>query len=359
MTVETVRIDPGRETPVTVRRRAQFGYRYAYARSADSRAGNDVGQDYLALREDGVRLAFALCDGVGQSFYGDLAARLLGDALVDRLWQDGFADEAVFRKEVTALLDALVGQGMSEVAAYPIPQGLPPMLHQVLEEKRALGSEATFVAGLLDTAANRLFLAWMGDSRLRLWGREGELTAQLGDTFHTRERWSTRRGRVGELHTFSLSLQGLRSLVAYSDGLAALDGRRPPSHFALQSLIDDAQDAANSDDISYLEIWNGPIPADLERPPLPAPTGLEVIATAEGVRVKWLPVLGATAYQVQVRGDEVVTQTVMAPPCELALPGDERAVVRVRALAGDEPGRWTESYPIRRLKSPVEVPPPP
>lgn len=353
MTVETVRIDPGRETPVNIIRRVRFGYRYAYARSADSRAGNDTGQDYLALREDGVRLAFALCDGVGQSFYGDLAARLLGDALVDRLWAESFAEERAFREAIAALLDGLVAEGSERVATHPIPEGLPPMFRQVLEEKRALGSEATFVAGLLDTAIGRLFLAWMGDSRLRLWGRDGELTARLGDSFHTRERWSTRRGRVGELHTFSIPWQQLRSFVAYSDGLAALDGRRPPSHFALQSLIDDAQDAATSDDISYLEVWNGPVPADLDKPLLPAPTGLRVIPTAEGIRVIWSSVHGATAYQVQVRGDEIITQTVAAPPCELPLPSGENPVVRVRALAGDEPGRWSEARPAMLRKPAV------
>lgn len=47
MSAETIRLDPQRETPVTGRQGKRFGYRYAYARSADSRATADPGQDFL------------------------------------------------------------------------------------------------------------------------------------------------------------------------------------------------------------------------------------------------------------------------------------------------------------------------
>ena len=83
MTDDTiVRVSQEQDTPVIAEQRRVYGYRYAYNRSADSQAHHDKGQDYLTFHENGKRLVFALCDGVSQSFYGDLAAYLLGDALV-------------------------------------------------------------------------------------------------------------------------------------------------------------------------------------------------------------------------------------------------------------------------------------
>ena len=348
MTAETVRVDPVREIPVTSRQKERFGYRHAYARSADSRAANDPGQDYLILREDGRRLAFALCDGVSQSFYGDLAAQLLGNALVEWLWNRNPPNPETFREELADFLDALVETATARVAEYPLPEGLPPMVRQVLEEKRALGSETTFVAGLLDTDAGLLLLAWMGDSRLRLWGKEGELTGRLGDTFHTQERWSTRRGRVGELHTSWMPLSGLRYLIAYSDGLARLD-RLMARHFrdpSIQSIIEDTGLRPESDDIAFLEVWLGN-QRPSERPPLPAPRGVQVNVREGKAEVTWQPVAGARFYEV--RPGKGPTFTVYEPERSLELPVEALAAgegkVQVRAW-DEEPGEWSKEATV-------------
>ncbi len=365
MTVETLRIDPSRETPVTTRQRSRFGYRYAYARSADSRAQNDSGQDYLTLREDGVCLAFALCDGVSQSFYGDLAARLLGDALVDCLWGKQFPAPETFRESLAAFLDGLVEAATAQVAAHPLPENLPPLLRQVLEEKRSLGSETTFVAGLLDTDAGFLYLAWMGDSRLRLWGPDGEFTAQLGDTFHTQERWSTRRGRIGELHTFVVPLQDLRYLAAYSDGLARLDKTmlRHLRDASIQAVIESTSFRPESDDVSFLEVWLGDhCPG--ERPPLSPPKEVRVEFQENQIQVRWQPIAGSAFYEIQLDNGE--SHTVYSPRNTFEVPKDAlRQVVRaLRIRAWDEePGEWSEKVwlPQEVLSAPVppaEIPSP-
>jgi hypothetical protein len=344
MTAETVRVDPARETPVTSRQRERFGYRYAYARSADSRAHNDPGQDYLILREDGRRLAFVLCDGVSQSFYGDLAAQLLGDALVEWLWNRNPPNPEAFREELADFLDALVETAAARVAEHPLPENLPPIVRQVLEEKRALGSETTFVAGLLDTDADVLLLAWMGDSRLRLWGKEGERTDRLGDTFHTQERWSTRRGRIGELHTARMPLSGLRYLIAYSDGLARLD-RLMTRHFrdgSIQSIIEDAAFRPESDDIAFLEVWLGDR-RPVEYPPLPAPSDVQVQMVEGKAKALWSPVSGARFYEVRLGHGTIFS--VHEPERSLELPPEALAAgegkVQVRAW-DEEPGEWSK-----------------
>ncbi|MGQ9718195.1 MAG: hypothetical protein ACUVR6_11005, partial [Anaerolineae bacterium] len=355
MSAETIRLDPRRETPATGRQGKRFGYRYAYARSADSRAADDPGQDFLILREDGVRLAFALCDGVSQSFYGDLAARLLGEALVDWLWGRTLSTGAdALHEGLAAHLDGMVGIASQQVARHPLPDDLPPLVRQVLEEKRALGSESTFVAGLLDTEAGVLFLAWMGDSRLRLWGPEGEFTAILGDTFHTQERWSTRRGRIGQLHTALIPLRDLRFLVAYSDGLAILD-RGMTRHLrdaSIDAAIAHAGRSPESDDIAYFEIWLGDSRPSEARP-LPSPTSLKAEAQNGRRTLRWEPVSGALQYEVEL--DTGQTFLVKAPTTWLELPhsGDK---ARVRAW-DEEPGEWSRPISLPVPKAPSPAPP--
>lgn len=252
-------------------------HRYAYARSADTRAANDLGQDYLTLHQSEHTFIFVLCDGVSQSFYGDLAARILGDALVSWLLTElpGGLDTQKIGEVLDSYLQRLTAQATELVNQQPLPENIPQMLQEVLEQKRASGSESTFVCGRIDLPSQdwpqgRVILAWMGDSRLRIWGPYGERTGELGDRFKTEQRWSSRRGLVNGNANLSISpLQHegqyiVQRLLAYSDGLHALDTQAEPlSNAALQELIEQTGEDATSDDISILEVWLGPLPAQL------------------------------------------------------------------------------------------------
>jgi hypothetical protein len=264
-TLSTLRVPQERETSTTEVQRERFVYRYAYGRSADSKQANLPGQDYIAVREDGRRLAFALCDGVSQSFFGDVAARVLGDALVDWLWERlaggaaGALDAAALQTGLLARLRDLVAVVSAQVASLALPETLPPVVRDVLEQKRRLGSETTCAAGALDTTTaggGHLALAWLGDSRLRLWGPTGETTASLGGAFLTGERWSSRRGPVGDLHVAVRPLAEVTSLAGYSDGLATLDQHASLAfdNAALDALIAAASASPASDDVSFLHI---------------------------------------------------------------------------------------------------------
>jgi len=367
--VESLELSQDCEMPVQFMRGQPFLYRYAYARSADTAAAGDVGQDYLALRHDDRTFVFALCDGVSQSFYGNLAARLLGDALVAWLWDelpDG-GEAATFGAALNAGLLALTAAATERVQQHPLPAGLASMLREVLEQKRASGSDSTFVCGRLDLPGGdrpqgRLILAWMGDSRLRLWGPEGERSTELGGRFDTAQRWSSRRGPVNGRpngYISPLTAEGrpvILSLAAYSDGLSRLDGRQPPSNFGLQAAVDDARDDVASDDISYLELWLGPVPAHVEAEPLPAPKDVTLTSAADGALVSWSPVSHASAYQVQIRDGEIVSWTAASPPYRLpALPAG-RCQVRVRAMQAEEPGVWSARCELETPALPTPAP---
>jgi hypothetical protein len=254
------------ETSVYNSRTKAFKCRCAYARSAETQAVGDVGQDYLVFGQRGESIAFAVCDGVSLSFFGNLAAHILGEALVE--WLLTGLPATLEKKTIgTSLKHLLLSTTRSATLAvqdYALSARMPAMLRDVLEEKRAKGSESTFVCGRLDPPGKkfpngRAVFAWLGDSRLRLWGENGELTGILGGTFETAQRWSTLTGPVGrEPHLFVAPIIGSERLVrfaAYTDGLAALDDFDTIiSNSEIQDLIDSTLKAATSDDVAYIEI---------------------------------------------------------------------------------------------------------
>jgi hypothetical protein len=371
--VNRFRVNPKAETAPQIKSGRVCSYRYAYARSADSRAADETGQDYLTFSESTSLFAFALCDGVSQSFFGDIAARILGDGLLK--WLEGLPAGGISipSEALSGFLGELTTRATSWVQQYPIPEEIAPMLLEVLEEKRELGSEATFICGRIDLPSaslpqGRLLLAWMGDSRLRFWGPVGERSAELGDEFHTNQRWSTRRGPVnGKPHLFQTALASEGRLLevvrvlTYSDGLASLDDQsEAPTNFALQEMIVRAAESATSDDISLLEIWLGIEPDRISAQPLPTVQRLEVEVEQNHLMASWSALPGAQKYQVQVRWEDqsLSWETTGAPwRSEHLSPGLYR--VRVRALDTlGVPGRWSAECEIE-IRAPVEEEPPP
>jgi hypothetical protein len=261
----TIRVPQDRESPLQPVKAGPFTGRYAYARSADTRAANATGQDYLTFGSDAAMFVFAVCDGVSQSFYGDIAARLLGDALIEWLaaLSPTVSDRSEVRAELGERLDGLVDPARAAVMEQALPEGLPPMLVEVLQAKRAAGSESTYVCGRIDlpTASlpyGRIILSWLGDSRLRVWGPAAECTAELGGVFETQQRWSSRVGPIGEPSVVvadALTRTGglaIHSIAAYSDGLLMLDALSSlPSDLQLSELI---MQGSRLDDISVIEL---------------------------------------------------------------------------------------------------------
>jgi len=354
-----------------VERAASFPHRYAYARSSDTRAANEPGQDYLAFRYDARAFVFALCDGVSQSFYGDLAARIIGDALVAWLW-DALPDDASAQRAALAEhLRALTERATAQVQQHAIPESVPAMLRDVLEQKRAMGSESIFACGRIDLPSatlpdGRIVLAWMGDARVRLWNGIVERTRELGDTFHTAQRWSTRQGLVGgELNFFAAPLEynqqrQFNLLMVYSDGLASLDAiPKSPKNATVQTLIADSAETPNSDDISFLEVWFGKMPGTLDAPPLAAPRGVQAQVGDEKIRVKWQPVSGANGYAVELVNGDAQIARVNATIFESSSLRAGKYRVRVRGYDGSEPGAWSAATNVEIVSkvAPIIAPP--
>ncbi|MCC7207940.1 MAG: hypothetical protein IT323_11580 [Anaerolineae bacterium] len=263
--------------------------RAVYARSRDAARADAPGQDFIAYAHDKSRLVFAVCDGVSQSFFGDLAARFLGMKLVERLAECGLEDLEAALLRWTTSATALV-------AAQPLSASLPPMVRNALESKRASGSETMFVAGVVDLERGELQACWMGDMRLRLWDLAGQEVAIPGAAWETRERWSSRIGpKNGAPRQVNMPLDGIGHITAHSDGFS--DPRGPISRFAPDELDALIRTLALADDVSLLDVM-------LTRADLPTATLLAAPAglywDALDSRLSWPPVEGARWYRVEV-----------------------------------------------------------
>jgi len=257
-----------KETPLTPLETAFGTALTLYNRSIDSIQANTIGQDYVTFRYGPTDLTFAVCDGVGQSFMGDLAARLLGDALIDWLWTaEKPASPEAYSQAIAEALDKLAERTGKDVAEYNLPAGLPGILVQALENQRKYGSESMFVAGRLALGNDPwVGLCWLGDSPVAAVDIDGKLV-DLGPKGHTSERWNATTGLKGTVHTWVSGGKNVARVVGYTDGLG-LD--HAPTDAELARMMEEWTGRPPSDDASLFDVRLAPSPQTVG-PPMPHP----------------------------------------------------------------------------------------
>jgi hypothetical protein len=304
-----VRIDQTRETPFTQVPTPCAEIGYLYARASDSRSNQIEGQDYLAFNYNQGVISFAVCDGVGQSFCGNLAAQFLGDALVKWFEELGpVAREDVLASKTTRFLEGLTARGQQRVVEYPLPLNLPPLIKAALEGQRAYGSETMFVGGCLRfpqdpcdlSDAGQLWLCWLGDTQVQLFDRAGQ-PIDLEAEWATQERWSMTKGVRGAegVHARMDDLSQIGRVIVHSDGLSSVANHLYDLLNTPQLLQQEAERIYNSpesDDISLI---------DIRLRVLPAPE-LYVIKNPwrlGSYLLHWSPVPNAADYMIEEAGD--------------------------------------------------------
>ena len=156
----------------------------------------------------------------------------------------------------TDALNALTATGEREVAAFKLPERLPPIVVQALEMQRAYGSESMFVAGRIELGEPTPWLAlcWLGDSPVAAIDIDGELL-DLGPQGHTSERWNTSTGVKGEVHSWVGGAERVARVMGYSDGLGF---KQAPTDDDLARLVarwplDPPDDDASLFDVRLME----------------------------------------------------------------------------------------------------------
>ncbi len=250
------------ETPVTFEQAPGVYVRYTYSRSSDSMANQIDGQDFLCFKHNDQRFTAVICDGVGSSFCGNLAARILGENLIEWLWSLDImtvTGHAALMESAAAYLNKMQKLAQVEVAEYQIPGEITGLIRQALESQRAYGSEAVFAACRIDHPSPSLpdglvSILWMGDTHIEVLDNDGTLI-ELGGEFANADRWSTARGVRGSTYTWMGSLHDVGRIVAYTDGLLAhADVLRGYSDTTLDQAIRAGSKLPSSDDVAFIDM---------------------------------------------------------------------------------------------------------
>jgi hypothetical protein len=370
---------PMEDSPVCARDLPAGYLRYLVARSSDSHAANIEGQDYLAWFSEGDGFCFVICDGVGSSFCGNIAARYLGERLLAFITNRGAAslsqhDARGVSTETQEYLQECQPRGNQLVAEVRLPDETPALLREALEQtRREHGSEAVFACGRLNLGlgTSRLTLMWMGDTAVQVFDQQGQ-RIELGGRWLNSDRWSTKYGidkRGAQLWTWVGDVQplGIERILAFSDGLAfAAEELHSLDDAELQRVVGNQLLSATSDDVSFLD-FRLKSPGPVRGPD--APAGLRM----EGDTLKWEAVGSADGYQVEKAASGVfygatrfTTPTTCWSPTELdGSPESLYRSYRVRAVAGEQAGAWSQALwlpppspqtPILRLVDSPAIP---
>jgi len=295
MNVEVLQTDQKKKTPVSNGpKTAPYFFRFGLDRSRDTQKSDQSSQDCISIQWTATRLSATLCDGVSQSFFGELAAAELSNKLSQFLLALPIESDAAFLHDtIRAFLDNLSSTFSRTVEEYSLDNIEPAFLRSVLEKKRYLGSEAVFTSVLLDKTTNLTLLVWAGDCRLRLWLRDEEVTKELlsTETFLTQERWSSSKGIIGDLHLALFPVSSFDTIMSYSDGLSLLDEKShvfQESNIAIEHYVSQTKSFASSDDVSFLQISTLPS----EKLPLGSTAQLPELRVTEGhasdfVHLQW------------------------------------------------------------------------
>jgi hypothetical protein len=258
-----IELDQKNEILLSHHIRGPISVRYAYTRSRDRQEKKFRGQDYLVFRVEPQRMVFALCDGVGKSFMGGLAAQIVGEFLIEELWN--ISDDSNNIEEVKPQLVEQLNK-QKQIATRIIYQKNLSFIHEDLArihlEKRRdnFGTQTNFVCGLIDSPSKnlplgRVFLFWLGDAKLKIFLQKENKTQNLQADWSSSEAWSSKEGVVGVIHSYYCNLNDIDCIIAHSDGLDSFqDQLSGISDDKLVEEIKNLKQSPGSDDISYLEI---------------------------------------------------------------------------------------------------------
>ncbi len=259
-----IELDQLCETKYTNFNRGNFHIRYATTRSHEKRAHNSLGEDYVIVKIEKDRLTFVVCDGVGGSFFGGLAAQIVGEELTKLFWEPYFQTYLIKNQKTdsTILLIKDYLESVTKRVSKYIDRNQSPsnkFVQQAFESKRRdFGSQTNFVSGAL-VLPNKTYpqgivhLFWLGNSKLDIWSEEGILKVKPICDWNSDDVWSSKFGVLGNIYGFRSDLSKIDGLLAYTDGLRYYEKQIIPKkkNNEIDQII---EKASKEDDVSLLEI---------------------------------------------------------------------------------------------------------
>lgn len=220
--------------------RATLGYR----RYLDCDRTDTPGQDYAVARGDREYLVGVLADGVGQSFFGNLAAERVSTWLLECLWTRRASPPQEADLEL-GLKQA--ERNFSEVIAGLSLDHLPDWHRAALERSRLAGSQSVFAAFIWDFERQSGSLYQVGDVTALVL-RDGRLESILAEA---RGRWSS--AGKSQLHLLATPLASTSGILLKTDGADPAWGLAIEAETAnSQEFARMALSRAANDDVSFV-----------------------------------------------------------------------------------------------------------
>jgi len=209
------------ELPVLARTKATLAL--GYRRSFDFDPKDQPGQDDAGLRGDGRHVVGVLADGVGQSFYGDVAAKAVVDSLLEKLWS--CRDKPPSSEQLEDHLKELSAEIAPKVNNIQRSPTQPKMLQDALEIARVKGTRAVFGAFALDLESNIAHVYMVGDVCALVQKAGGEIEQQLAEPSG---RWSSNQ-EYSKLQMKYFTLEQPKFILLKSDGASPDWGLKLPT----------------------------------------------------------------------------------------------------------------------------------
>ena len=222
---------------------------YAFSRSSARQKNDYPGADYLSFYYKDNRFIFVVCDGVSGAFAGYVAAKFIGDQLINWANQISSLDNLThLGDELTSLLKNWTIEGTELVNSVPLrPQG-DDTDRDFMERRRKRGSQSMFLLGIFDMGQNFFSCFGLGDIRVSV-NTTSKTTSELLKG-STQERWSTLEGNIGNLWSRSFAHSEISSISVYTDGFEQFIDV-PSSPFSRQQL---EKIQSPDDDVTVLSV---------------------------------------------------------------------------------------------------------
>jgi hypothetical protein len=237
---------------------------YGYRRCHDFDEKNQPGQDCIRLAYGDEYIVGVVADGVGQSFYGDIAAVQVADWLIENLWVH--RENPWDYQQLEEGLKNLESTVHAVIQDHKLPEYLPAIQVKALEKTRTKGSQTVFSAFIFNIECKRVTLYQVGDitAQVYYWkpgSSEAEIQTLPSDA---KGRWSTAGKSSYCMGFHQVPAEGI---MVKSDGASEdWGGCLDEGSLSLQSFQEMAEEYAGKDDVSFVCLFmkEGLAPLDSE-----------------------------------------------------------------------------------------------